>query len=74
MPKIQQKVISNRTRISPFNKNESQKQYTPRVQRVHRRNRKNEERNARKKRVSFEEKTRKIKRKKCFRINVKATS
>ena len=37
MPKIQQKVTSNRTRISPFSKNESQKQCTPRVQRVHRR-------------------------------------
>ena len=31
MPKIQQKVTSNRTRISPFSKNESQKQFTPRV-------------------------------------------
>ena len=37
MPKIQQKVTSNRTRTRPFNKNESQKQSTPRVQKVHRR-------------------------------------
>ena len=49
MPIIQQKVTSNRTRISPFSKNESQKQSTPRVQRVRRRNRKKEERNAKKK-------------------------
>ena len=49
MPKIQQKVTSNRTRISPFSKNESQKQSTPKIQRVRRRNRKKEERNAKKK-------------------------